>query len=95
MLVVHDKSKQKNVNRNRSIDRDTEKVPDYSLDNSDEKNVDKDSRKSPSADTSEDENKNIQLEEQEEGFIGPRLPRMLSDEEVKAIFDRLLGDKYK
>ena len=88
-------SKQKNINRNRSIDRDTEKVPDYSLDNSDEKNVDKDSRKSPSADTSEDENKNIQLEEQEEGFIGPRLPRMLSDEEVKAIFDRLLGDKYK
>ena len=48
-----------------------------------------------SADTSEDENKNIQLEEQKEGFIGPRLPRMLTDEEVKAIFDRLLGDKYK
>ena len=108
-------SKQKNVNRNRSIDRDTEKVPDYSLDNSDEKNVDKVRSKNCSsarsnegnfsydhpplsklsADTSEDENKNIQLEEQKEGFIGPRLPRMLTDEEVKAIFDRLLGDKYK
>ena len=38
--------------------------------------------------------KNIELEEKEEGFIGPRLPRMLTDDEVKAIFDRLLGDKY-
>ena len=36
----------------------------------------------------------IELEEKDEGFIGPRLPRMLTDKEVKAIFDRLLGDKY-
>ena len=47
-----------------------------------------------SAETFEDEDK-LELKETDEGFIGPRLPRMLSDEEVKAMFDRLLGDKYK
>ena len=44
---------------------------------------------------SEDKCKEIELEYKEEGFIGPRLPRMLTDEEVKAVFDRLLGHKYK
>ena len=43
---------------------------------------------------SEDRYMNVELEEKEEGFIGPRVPRMLTDEEVKAIFDKLLGDKY-
>ena len=43
---------------------------------------------------SEDGYMNVELEEKEQGFIGPRLPRMLTDEEVKAIFDKLLGDKY-
>ena len=37
---------------------------------------------------------NIELEEKPEGFIGPRLPRMLTEEECKALFKRLLGDKY-
>ena len=41
------------------------------------------------------EPKEIELEEKEEGFIGPRLPRLMSDEEVKALLDRLLGDKWK
>ena len=48
-----------------------------------------------SGDTSENKHREIELEEKEEGFIGPRLPRMLTDNEVKALFDRLLGDKYK
>ena len=48
-----------------------------------------------SVETSEEGHRDIELEVKEEGFIGPRLPRMLTDEEVKAIFDRLLGDKYK
>ena len=43
---------------------------------------------------SEDRYKNMELEEKEEGFIGPRLPRMMTDEEVKALFDKLLGNKY-
>ena len=50
--------------------------------------------KTLSEETSDEKCKNIELEEKEEGFIGPRLPRMLTDDEVKAIFDRLLGDKY-
>ena len=50
--------------------------------------------KTLSEETSDEKYKNIELEEKEEGFIGPRLPRMLTDDEVKAIFDRLLGDKY-
>ena len=48
-----------------------------------------------SGNTSENKHREVELEEKEEGFIGPRLPRMLTDEEVKAVFDRLLGDKYK
>ena len=48
-----------------------------------------------SGDISENRHREIELEEKEQGFIGPRLPRMLTDEEVKAVFDRLLGDKYK
>ena len=48
-----------------------------------------------SGNTSENKPREIELEQKEEGFIGPRLPRMLTDEEVKAVFDRLLGDKYK
>ena len=48
-----------------------------------------------SVETYEVKAREIELEEKHEGFIGPRLPRMLTDKEVKAIFDRLLGDKYK
>ena len=48
-----------------------------------------------SQDASENKYTNIELEKKEDGFIGPRLPRMFTDEEVKAIFDKLLGDKYK
>ena len=48
-----------------------------------------------SVETSENKCRDIELEEKEEGFIGPRLPRMLTNEEVKALFERLLGDKYK
>ena len=44
---------------------------------------------------SEDRYKNVELEEKEDGFIGPRLPRMLTDEEVKALIDKALGDKYR
>ena len=44
--------------------------------------------------TSEKSDESIELEEKEAGFIGPRLPRLMSDEEVKALFRRLLGDKY-
>ena len=47
-----------------------------------------------SEETTDEECKNIELEEKEEGFIGPRLPRMMTDEEVKALFKNLLGDKY-
>ena len=38
--------------------------------------------------------KEIELEEKPEGFIGPRLPRMLTDEECEALFKKLLGEKY-
>ena len=48
-----------------------------------------------SQDASDHEYSNIELEEKEEGFIGPRLPRMLTDEEVKVLFKKLLGDKYE
>ena len=37
---------------------------------------------------------NIELENKEEAFIGPRLPRVKSDEEFKTLMDKLLGDKY-
>ena len=30
---------------------------------------------------------NNDLEEKEEGFVGPRLPRMMTDQEVKAVLD--------
>ena len=43
-----------------------------------------------SIETFEVKARDIELEEKDEGFIGPRLPRMLTDKEVKAIFDRLL-----
>ena len=46
------------------------------------------------SETSENRYKNIELEEKEEGFIGPRLPRILTEEEFKALCRRLLGDKY-
>ena len=48
-----------------------------------------------SQDASDNDYANIELEEKEEGFIGPRLPRMLTDEEVKALFKKLLGDKFE
>jgi len=39
--------------------------------------------------------KPIELEEKEEGFIGPSLPRVMSDEECKAFFEKLLGERFK
>ena len=50
--------------------------------------------KSLSSETSENKFENIELEEKEEGFIGPRLPRVLTDEEFKLLLKRLLGDGY-
>ena len=47
-----------------------------------------------SADTSENNYTDIELEEKEEGFIGPRLPRMMNDKEFKALMDKFFGDKY-
>ena len=40
---------------------------------------------------------NIELEEKEEGFIGPRLPRLMTDEEFKALMRELFpnSEKYK
>ena len=32
--------------------------------------------------------------EKEEGFIGPRLPRVMSNKEFRELMDKLLGDKY-
>ena len=37
---------------------------------------------------------NIELKDKEEAFIGPRLPRVMSDKEFKTLMDKLLGDKY-
>ena len=42
---------------------------------------------------SENPPNNIELEDKEQGFIGPRLPRMMTDEEFKAFCQRLLGYK--
>ena len=36
----------------------------------------------------------IELEDKEEVFIGPRLPRVMTNGEFKAMMDKLLGDKY-
>ena len=44
-----------------------------------------------SADTSEN---NHTEEEKEEGFVGPRLPRMMNNKEFKALMDKFFGDKY-
>jgi len=38
--------------------------------------------------------KDIELEEKEIGFIGPRLPRLMTDEEFKAFSQRLLDTTY-
>ena len=32
---------------------------------------------------------NIELEDKEEAFIGPRLPRVMSDEEFKTLMDKV------
>ena len=40
------------------------------------------------------EYENIELEDKEEGFIGPRLPRMMTDEEFKVFCQKLLGDNH-
>ena len=53
------------------------------------------------AETNKDENgkelkcavDDIDLEKEDE-FIGPRLPRVMSDEEFRELMDKLLGDKY-
>ena len=37
---------------------------------------------------------NTELVDKEEGFIGPRLPRVMTNGEFKALMDKLLGDKY-
>ena len=39
-------------------------------------------------------NEDIELEDKEEGFVGPKLPRVMTNKEFKAVMDRLLGDKY-
>ena len=36
----------------------------------------------------------IELETKEDGFIGPRLPRVMTNEEFKTVMDKLLGHKY-
>ena len=38
--------------------------------------------------------RDIELEEKDEGFLGPRLPRMLTNKEFKALMDKFFGDKY-
>ena len=43
--------------------------------------------KTMSTETSDEQQKDIELEEKEVGFIGPRLPRMLTDDEVKVLLD--------
>ena len=40
------------------------------------------------------DDKDIELEEKAEGFIGPRLPRMMTNSEFKALMDKVFGDKY-
>ena len=50
--------------------------------------------KSLSSETSENKFKNIELEEKEVGFIGPRLPRILTDEEFKSLLKKHLGNRY-
>ena len=47
-----------------------------------------------SIETSDEKHKDIELEEKQAGFIGPHLPRMLTDDEVKVLLDKLLDDKY-
>ena len=46
------------------------------------------------AKTSEAKSDYIELEDKEEEFIGPRLPRVMTNGEFKALMDKLLGDKY-
>ena len=43
------------------------------------------------------EKKEIELEDKEDGFIGPRLPRVMTKEEVEALFRELFPNskKYK
>ena len=43
------------------------------------------------------EKKEIELEDKEDGFIGPRLPRVMTKEEVEALFRELFpnSEKYK
>ena len=47
--------------------------------------------------TTENKHANIELEDKEEGFIGPRLPRVMTKEEFKAFLMELFpnSDKYK
>ena len=47
-----------------------------------------------SNETVDEELRDIELEKKEEGFIGPRLPRMMTDKEFKALMDKVFGDKY-
>ena len=49
------------------------------------------------AESNENKFENIELEEKEEGFIGPRLPRLMAKEEVEALFKELFpnSDRYK
>ena len=41
------------------------------------------------------EKKGIELEDKEDGFIGPRLPRVMTNEEVKALFRELFPNSNK
>ena len=43
---------------------------------------------------SDDRYEDIELETKEDGFIGPRLPRVMTNEEFKTLMDKLLGHKY-
>ena len=40
------------------------------------------------------EHDDIVLESKEEGFIGPRLPKVMTDKEFKALMDKHFADKY-
>ena len=43
---------------------------------------------------SDERYEHVELEVKDEGFIGPRLPRVMSNEEFKTLMDKLLGYKY-
>ena len=42
--------------------------------------------------TIKEESKEIELEEKEEGFIGPKLPRLMSEAEKEAFFKKIYAE---